>query len=175
MVSHTKHLALILFLAYSLVTCEFNASETYSNLSSAFPQLAGLDFTQKIDGRYGGRNISRCCLQAVYESFDIVGGKVVFSSVNNKIAGGLSVEEFGKAQFPCGATYSDSHKTGAPSVQVTYPWCNSNCGGWTRSKNVNLGEWVQPFVGFILPATVFCLNVSTSIVQTGGVDTNLVT
>ena len=63
-----------------------------------------------------------------------------------------------QGQFPCGASY-DGDSSGAQPVVVPYSWCKQNCGGWERSTNTPLTQWVQPFVGFILPAAVFCLNV----------------
>ncbi len=63
-----------------------------------------------------------------------------------------------ESQFPCGATY-DGDDAGAQPVVVPYSWCRQNCGGWEKSTNAALSQWVQPFVGFILPAAVFCLNV----------------
>ncbi|KAF2689103.1 hypothetical protein K458DRAFT_123851 [Lentithecium fluviatile CBS 122367] len=63
-----------------------------------------------------------------------------------------------KEQFPCGAEYDDKEE-GATRVKISYTWCKSNCGGWQRSRSAVLEQWVQPFVGFILPAAVFCLNV----------------
>jgi hypothetical protein len=40
---------------------------------------------------------------------------------------------------------------------VPYDWCNKNCPGWSASKTSKLNQWVGPFVGFIVPAVIFCL------------------
>ena len=48
-------------------------------------------------------------------------------------------------------------KGGAPSVTVPYRWCRDNCRGWQLSNTTTLKQWVSPFVGFLVPAVVFCL------------------
>ena len=113
----------------------------------------------------GGQNFTRCCLQAVSESYDLVsnGSAVLTSDPSQQYldwAGDrLDAKDF---QFPCGAAYQQGQDDGAPLVAVPYTWCSSNCGGWSRSRNQALSQWIQPFVGFILPAAIFCLNVSSS-------------
>ncbi len=132
-----------------------NASYSYSNVSEAFPPLDAL-YTTSLDRApwLGGQNFTRCCLQAVSESYVVQGGHV------NKTGTfiDLSPDELSDAQFPCGAAYNGSD-AGAPIVTVPYSWCYEKCGGWQQSTNKVLSQWVQPFVGFILPAAVFCLNV----------------
>jgi hypothetical protein len=49
--------------------------------------------------------------------------------------------------FPCGATYQPGQANGAPEVFITYGWCETNCGGWVKSADTALTQWVQPFVG----------------------------
>jgi len=52
---------------------------------------------------------------------------------------------------------SEGDRAGAPLVSVPYRWCRDNCRGWQVSKNAKLNEWISPFVGFLVPAVVFCL------------------
>lgn len=109
------------------------------------------------------QNFTRCCLRAVDEwrknpkNPDIT----VESSQNpSRIFSGPEDLSNTKPeeQFPCGAEY-DNDEHGATRVKISYTWCKSNCGGWQRSRSAVLEQWVQPFVGFVLPAAVFCLNV----------------
>ena len=110
----------------------------------------------------GGQNFTRCCLRALDEwrknpksqDFSIQSSKNPHKFFDN-------VDDLLKAkeQFPCGAEYDDDDD-GATRVKISYFWCRSNCSGWQRSRSSVLSQWLQPFVGFILPAAVFCLNVS---------------
>jgi hypothetical protein len=110
----------------------------------------------------GGQNFTRCCLQAM-KAWKDDGERTDVSIWSNKDGPNPfnSPDELAKAdeQFPCGASYTGDD-AGASRVIISYNWCTANCGGWHRSTNKVLTEWVQPFVGFILPAAVFCLNVS---------------
>lgn len=84
-------------------------------------------------------------------------GNLIFTNqADVKISG--TPEEFNQSakndQFPCGAHYVPGDYQGAPSVQVTHAYCESTCGGgWERSSS---NQWVPAFVGFIIPAIVFC-------------------
>ena len=49
------------------------------------------------------------------------------------------------------------NNAGAPPVNISYRWCRDNCRGWQISKDTTLNQWVSPFVGFLVPAVVFCL------------------
>jgi len=135
----------------------------YSTLSDAIPQLANL--TQNPPTKYavnlGGANTTHCCLLAVNESFTIENGDLALNSPTYldpsfTLAGFESSSANG--QFPCGAKYN-GNRTGAPVIQVSYDWCNSNCGGWEISQYGNLQQWIGPMVGFILPSLVFCLSI----------------
>jgi hypothetical protein len=110
----------------------------------------------------GGQNFTQCCVKAVTQAYVVSpSGEITNNPNKNYPFLGISAEALGNQQFPCGATYNDSQgDKGAPQVTVPYKWCRENCGGWAQSTNSNLNQWVQPFVGFILPAAVFCLNVS---------------
>lgn len=124
------------------------------------------DLTRPVPSTLNNQNFTRCCLRAVEQWHkDPTGQKDIY--VENNISPYnifANPDDLGKAnkQFPCGAAYSDDRddaKDGAPQVKVSYQWCTANCGGWQRSRSAVLEQWVQPFVGFILPAAVFCLNV----------------
>ncbi len=107
----------------------------------------------------GGQNFTRCCLQAMNDWTHGDPNVTISSSTNPSYVFGSSAElgDSGE-QFPCGATYTGDDN-GAPRVLVSYNWCASNCGGWQQSTNSVLTQWVQPLIGFVLPAAVFCLNV----------------
>lgn len=125
----------------------------YSPLQSLDPPFSG--------SVYGGQNFKLCCLKAVKEwKDDPKSPDITIESSKNK---GLTFTNpddplLAAEQFPCGAEYDDD-EDGATRVKITYSWCRSNCPGWQRSKNSVLTQWLQPFIGFILPAAVFCLNV----------------
>jgi hypothetical protein len=151
--------SLFTFCILGLVQGQSNTSIQYSNLTDAFPPLLDL-YTTSLDKSpwIGGQNFTRCCLLAVSQSYIIQDGNVSQNPNTDFI--GLPPTAFNASQFPCGAVYN-GNSSGAPLVTVPYSWCNQNCAGWQQSSNKALGQWVQPFVGFILPAAVFCLNVRT--------------
>ena len=133
---------------------QLNESFHYTELTQAFP----LVFTSPLSHSpsYGGQNFTQCCVEAVIQSYSVQNGRIVLNP-NNYVLG-LSPNDFNMTKFPCGATY-DGNAAGAKEVVIPYSWCRQNCGGWEKSANSPLTQWVQPFVGFILPAAVFCLNV----------------
>jgi hypothetical protein len=96
----------------------------------------------------GGQNFTYCCVKAV-NSF-------LRSGNSSEIA--ISSSFSPKSQYPCGATWQGD-LAGAPSVKVSYTWCSQQCPGWQLSRSQKLNEWLQPFVGFILPAVIFTLNI----------------
>jgi hypothetical protein len=153
----TKHNCLSLALVVASVIRSVRAQSAASASSSFFAPLAAL--ATPAPQRVGGGNNTRCCLQALqdWENRDtgifIQSSQTPFFNFTSPDQLALSGE-----QFPCGATYQ-GNAAGAPEVFITYDWCTSNCGGWQRSTNSVLTQWIQPFVGFILPAAVFCLNV----------------
>jgi hypothetical protein len=113
--------------------------------------------------KVGEQNFTRCCLKAILD-WQLEEPLISIQSSQNPSQAFTSPGQFSAAneQFPCGATYQGD-ASGAPEVSVSYSWCTANCGGWQKSTNAVLTQWIQPFVGFILPAAVFCLNVSTNI------------
>lgn len=154
---------LLIFCLLHLVRSQppLNTSMTYTNLTQVFPELNDLyttHLTRSINA--GGQNLTRCCLLAVNASYVLQGGQPIQNPNPDDNFVDLPAANLTEAQFPCGATY-DGNPAGAPPVIIPYSWCKQNCGGWERSSNAVLSQWVQPFVGFILPAAVFCLNVRT--------------
>lgn len=132
-----------------------NDTVTYDSLVDLFPALKSLEVDRpNKHPKPGQQHFPRCCLQAVREDYE---GKS--STFRGKFTN-LTVSQLNTTQFPCGAKFQDDHEEGAPEVRVDYRWCKSNCDGWQRSSSKALNEWVQPFVGFILPSAVFCLHVS---------------
>jgi hypothetical protein len=136
-------------------------------IRDAIPQLQGLPETV-VYNPIGGLNFEICCLQAVKESYTlnpIPDDEQHRLSVEPTTPAGetgpfitLTADALNRSQFPCGAEY-DGDKAGAPLVQVPYRWCKKNCPGWQKSHNRDLSQWIQPFVGYILPAAVFALSV----------------
>lgn len=140
-----------------------NISRNYANLSEAFPPLSALYTTHLEKSPYlGGQNFTQCCLKAVSLSYVMQDGQPIQNP--NKALDFLKFppNSLSQGQFPCGAAYTGDHN-GAEPVLIPYSWCKQNCGGWQKSTNAALSQWVQPLVGFILPAAVFCLNVRASL------------
>lgn len=153
----TLWLFAFIFSVLAPVRGSLNSSYSYANVSEAIPQLQDFyTYSLSKSPEIGGRNTTRCCLQAIIESYQVDQHGQVIESQNGYIS--ISADDLSNAQFPCGAGYS-GNDSGAPLVTVPYNWCSANCGGWQQSTNKILTQWVQPFVGFILPAAVFCLNV----------------
>jgi hypothetical protein len=174
----------------SLSSADLNES-AMDILYQEFPLLADLD--TPLPGSISGRqNFTRCCLQAVYDSYQVLDNGTISPNPANLFVT-LSADQLVNEEFPCGATYNGS-SVGAPVVQIPYIWCATNCPGWQRSTAQvsfhgssllsialhhgawryqakannytdgamqSLTQWVQPFVGFILPAAAFCLNVGS--------------
>ncbi len=132
-----------------------DGADNVTSLFDFFPELLDLQKPSRINP-FGGQNFTRCCLQAVYDSYQVVDGQVTPNPAHPFIL--LPPNALADTVFPCGATYNGS-AAGAPVVSIPYSWCASNCNGWQVSSNTILTQWIQPFVGFILPAAVFCLNV----------------
>lgn len=155
-----KALQLILFF-YLLKAgqCQRDSDDSikYSSLEELFPGLAALRTDPpNHHPPPGGQLFSRCCRQAINESYQIINGRVV--QVPNMFID-YTPAALNATQFPCGAKYQEDNYEGAPEVRVPYSWCKDNCDGWQKSSGTALTEWVQPFVGFILPSAVFCLHV----------------
>lgn len=97
----------------------------------------------------GSQNFTSCCVKAL-DSF-------LRSGNSSSIAVSSSFHP-PTSQYPCGATWQGD-PAGAPSVKVSYTWCDQQCPGWQLSSSQKLNQWLQPFVGFIVPAVIFSLNV----------------
>ena len=99
----------------------------------------------------GAQNFTSCCIKAVN----------LFGMNGNLSTSDVQVSRaflYNGSQYPYGATWQGD-RAGAPSVKVSFTWCNQQCPGWELSSSRKLNEWLQPFVGFILPAVIFTLNV----------------
>ncbi|KAK1753667.1 hypothetical protein QBC47DRAFT_430514 [Echria macrotheca] len=128
-------------------------------VEDAFPPLNDLKTPDPLSFQaVGGQNFTRCCLKAVRATYDIVDGKLGFTPNPANRFLTQTPQELSDLEFPCGAKY-DGNDNGAPLVQVPYHWCAENCPGWQQSVNGDLDQWIIPFVGFILPAAVFCLGI----------------
>lgn len=103
--------------------------------------------TLPLKSNTGGQDFTRCCASALS------------ALSNGSDHTDIWVDPFSTtSQYPCGATYQGD-SAGAPAVHLTYRWCHEQCPGWQVSKPEKLTQWLQPFVGFILPAVIFSLNV----------------
>lgn len=141
---------------------ELPLNGSYTSLSQAWPALADLD-NYPNDTSIGGRNLTRCCLYAVRESYRVTpDGFIVQVDDESSRFVDRTPWQLSEDQWPCGAGYAGDDN-GAPVVKIPYSWCAANCGGWQKSSSMALSQWVLPFVGFILPSVVFCLNVSVSV------------
>lgn len=134
----------------------------FTSLVDAFPQLTNLtlepDTASNLKPTEGGQNFTHCCLLAVNQSLEIVNGYVVEkhpSFINATVDDLLAATAAG--EFPCGAAW-DGNPAGAPIVQVPDSWLESTCPGWqlSNTKKGDDSEFISPFVGFLLPAVVFC-------------------
>ena len=155
-------LCFLLQLCLGLLIAVAHGQTTYANLTDAIPQLADLyppHTGPKHVRSLGNQNFTRCCLQAVADSYSV--NQNGFVVQNKPSYTNLDFQDFNASQFPCGAQYN-GNDSGAPLVTVSYTWCAQNCPGWDHSTDSDLTQWIQPFVGFILPAAVFCLNVRPS-------------
>ncbi|KAH0545441.1 hypothetical protein FGG08_000442 [Glutinoglossum americanum] len=160
MPSSKSALGILPLVLISLSVCISALERNYSSgrLEDAFPELRALsDPKSRIPPIYGGQDFGRCCMSAVSSFITIVNGSLQYNDTDKSIA--ISQRdsfENASSQFPCTARY-DHRPNGTARVQVSYQWCANNCGGWQHSKSGELNQWVGPFVGFILPAIVFCL------------------
>jgi hypothetical protein len=153
-------LFLIVFDLRNLASAQAQSQGNFTSLSDAFPQLAALQLdpgSNRAPG-LGGQNFTHCCLIAVNQSLEIVDGYVLEknpSFIQATIDELLAATAAG--QFPCGATY-DGNKSGAPVVAVSDSWFEAECPGWQLSdiKKGDDSQFISPFVGFLLPAVVFC-------------------
>jgi hypothetical protein len=148
---------LLVFLLPALISA--HGSTSYSTPADAFWQLTDLkpNPPSGLKPRYGGQNSTHCCLLAVNSSLGVVNGSLA-QTPNSFIRGSLDQLQAANqsGQFPCGATYNGD-PSGTLEVTVPYSWCNDRCSGWERSQSSKLNQWVGPFVGFIIPAVIFCL------------------
>jgi len=150
-----RGLVVALFQFFSRVACA--ASNNSSTVAEAFPQLVNL---QKYSASLyslsvGAQDMDHCCLLAVNDSLQVINGMLVGLRPDQSFIVD-DFQTFQNRQFPCYANYIGD-KNGAPTVRIKYSYCKNNCPGWQRSGNSKLNQWVSPFVGFLVPAVVFCL------------------
>lgn len=140
-----------------LVSRGASAAGNNSTIAEAFPQLNNLQRypASRYSLSVGAQDLDHCCLVAVNDSLDVVNGTISgFTRGQSFIADDF--QSFRNRQFPCAARYIGDYD-GAPTVTIPYSYCKANCPGWQRSKSSKLNQWVSPFVGFLVPAVVFCL------------------
>lgn len=136
---------------------------TFNRIEEAIPQLTEIPDPLNYNP-VGGLDFRVCCLQAVKESYRLNSDSNQLETAipENELVPFLQVppSSFPLAddRFPCGAKY-ENDPDGTEPVQVPYRWCAANCPGWQRSHNREMSQWIQPFVGYILPAAVFALSV----------------
>lgn len=102
----------------------------------------------------GNQNQTYCCLKAVGAALAIENGTLIMNEQFPFIK--TTPEDFIQRavhsnQFPCDATYN-GNASGAPVVEVPYPWWTENCPGWQLNDRSNLESWLQPLSGFLIPA-----------------------
>jgi len=146
-------------LSQSFVDATNNSIDVGMNMKieEAFPQLVNLtrDPVSGLPLSLGSQDLDHCCLLAVNQSLDVADDGTLLGLRNPSfIVDNLTT--FMNRQFSCGASYIGD-KLGAPVIKISYRWCRNDCPGWQISKNAQLNQWVGPFVGFLVPAVVFCL------------------
>lgn len=150
--SRTAHTLAVVF---GLLTwCHAQSEGPYKSLGDLFDgELANI--TRQLPGNpaLGGQDFGRCCDLAVNESLEIVNGHVQYKPGQTVIQDPISI--FLSHQYPCTAWYNGSDE-GGPQVLITYSWCRDNCNGWAKTETSIQSDWLEPFVGFILPTVVFC-------------------
>ncbi|EPE28037.1 hypothetical protein GLAREA_04828 [Glarea lozoyensis ATCC 20868] len=159
----------ILILVLATITAIFaadepHANDTFASVSDAVWQLTNLtlipDTALHRSTSLGGQNFTHCCLLAVNASLTLSpDGRLIKSQTDYIDA---TIEEFLEAnnadQFPCTAEWNGDPR-GAPRVIVTSGWQEQTCPGWSLSdsKKGDESEWVNPFIGFIIPCIIFVL------------------
>ena len=158
------HRSWLIVLAYNFVSsvtrADFNVTgPNNSTITDAFPQLVDFstDPPSYLALTLGGQDFDHCCSVAVRDSLVVQDGQLGFNNdTNGSVQFDSDLDAFRKRQYPCGANYIGDRE-GAPVVKISHRWCKTNCRGWQISKNSKISQWVSPFVGFLVPAIVFCL------------------
>jgi len=168
-----------------LVSAQNHDQGGFTSVGDALWQLQNLslqpDLTSNRKPSLGGQNFTHCCLLAMNQSLQIVDGVLVQkphsfidATPNDLLAASAA------GQFPCGASWNGDSK-GAPKVIVTSKWVSVSpydprsghlihkqihqyCPGWqlSDSSKGDESEWISPFVGFLLPAVIFCESTRSS-------------
>ncbi|KAI8631979.1 hypothetical protein F5Y19DRAFT_472864 [Xylariaceae sp. FL1651] len=136
---------------------------TSLTVASYFSQLAGLsvDPPGLRSVTSGGQNFTHCCLIALNQSLVVQDGNLSYASPSF-VDPSVPIESLLYAaqndEFPCGASFNGD-MSGAPTIQVSYNWCNDQCPGWELSHVPVLQQWLGPLVQFIVPSLAFCTNI----------------
>ena len=157
----TVLLPIMLCRVWSFLVIIFTCRKRQNHSSDLFPPLKDLERFSAPGTGYGSRqNTTYCCLQAVDHAFTYSHGELRYNNQSD-VKINVTPEDFktsaANGQFPCSAKYVAGENSGAPQVQVTHIYCVDTCGrGWDRSQFSSSSEWVSAFIGFIIPAIVFC-------------------
>ena len=148
------------FQLWTLGSCiRITGEKNYSQkIEEVFPKLSNFSISLH-DHRpltLGGQDFVHCCNLAVYRSLYDDNGTLNLRNTTGATTFHTDLDGLRTQGYPCDATYN-GNKGGAAQVYITYRFCKSNCSGWQMSKNAKLDQWVNPLVGFIVPAVVFCL------------------
>jgi len=142
---------------FLLFGCLATAAGPYTSLGDLFQgQLANLTSKPAGNVERGGQSFDHCCNLAINQSLEIDDGYAVFRPGQTFLEGNVST--FLEYQYPCDASYNGTNGD-QPQVNIPYSWCHQNCGGWEIKTTALQSNWVEPFVGFILPTVVFCFTV----------------
>lgn len=132
------------------------------SLATIFPDLNDLQRFSKPGIRVSGYlNTTYCCLQAVNHAFSYTNDRLKFSNLSGVAVPGFTPDQFWEASnnsnFPCTASYRAGEYAGAPVVIISHGYCAEVCGkGWERASLSADASWMAAFIGFIIPAIVFC-------------------
>lgn len=169
----------ILALFPVLISAQTHGQGNFTSVGDAFWQLADLkpqpDSVSHRKPSLGGQNFTHCCLLAMNISLEVNNGTLIRKEpfyINATIDELLAANA--ADQFPCGASWN-GNTAGAPKVKVPTWWLESmcdltlvfedfanimleTCPGWqlSDSSKDHESQWISPFVGFLLPAIVFC-------------------
>ena len=179
---HSSALLTMLFLAFThwylisilIAFCTIDLAlsaliSATSNLPSGLSSLAILATASPDRSEFlGGQNFVQCCQRAIRDSYDWApNGSITLTEDTSQRWVKWTLDEINAPEFqlPCDASYQGDGRP-ADYVNVSYSRCNSDCPGWQLSKSQVFNQWIQPFVGFILPAAFFCLNVGQKAFKT---------
>lgn len=146
-----QYIIALLLIRLTEVVLALHNNGNFTVLTDAIPQIAELSSAPHIHpGGLGTMNITRCCLRALTDAFEIKAGYLVITDPAF-LSPGTTPESFlsdiDNGRIPCTAT--------GPEIKASYTWCSINCTGWTKPKPDDAQKWVSPLIQFILPCLVF--------------------